>query len=212
MRARPGGIARKSAGLGPGGRPKSGITEGFPDGCWVLGGAGGADRLQAELRAASRYGTGAAPQPSRALALPAKISPRVSDDGAMRGMWVEPQDYRRVAPEPDGGRLDRGNPPHSRRKNRPRRVTAAVSPTPRGSRRGGRRAAGLAWGRRRRDGRLPRRTGRGRAARWCPSTAPAAGRAGRNGWPALSRRSPPSSHSPPRSPARAGSLSNAGAA
>jgi len=60
------GIARKSAGLGPGGRPKSGITEGFADGCWVLGGAGGADRLQAELRAASRYGTGAAPQPSRA--------------------------------------------------------------------------------------------------------------------------------------------------
>ena len=76
------GIARKSAGLGPGGRPKSGITEGFADGCWVLGGAGGADRLQAELRAASRYGTGAAPQPSRALALPAKISARVSDDGA----------------------------------------------------------------------------------------------------------------------------------
>ena len=76
------GIARRSAGLGPGGRPKSGITEGFPDGCWVLGGAGGADRLQAELRAASRYGTGAAPQPSRALALPAKISARVSDDGA----------------------------------------------------------------------------------------------------------------------------------
>ena len=60
------GIVRKSAGLGPGGRPKSGITEGFVDGCWVLGGAGGADRLQAELRAASRYGTGAAPQPSRA--------------------------------------------------------------------------------------------------------------------------------------------------
>ena len=83
------GIARKSAGLGPGGRPKSGITEGFADGSWVLGGAGGADRLQAELRAASRYGTGAAPQPSRALALPAKISPRVSDDGAQRGMWVK---------------------------------------------------------------------------------------------------------------------------
>ena len=87
MRALPGGIARKSAGLGPGGRPKSGITEGFADGCWVLGGAGGADRLQAELRAASRYGTGAAPQPSRALALPAKISARVSDDGAMRVVW-----------------------------------------------------------------------------------------------------------------------------
>ena len=83
------GIARKSAGLGPGGRPKSGITEGFADGSWALGGAGGADRLQAELRAASRYGTGAAPQPSRALALPAKISARVSDDGAMRGMWVK---------------------------------------------------------------------------------------------------------------------------
>ena len=61
------GIARRSAGLGPGGRPKSGITEGFPDGSWVLGGAGGADRLQAELRAGCRYGTGAAPQPSRAL-------------------------------------------------------------------------------------------------------------------------------------------------
>ena len=96
------GIARRSAGLGPGGRPKSGITEGFPEGCWVLGGAGGADRLQAELRAASRYGTGAAPQPSRALALPAKISARVSDDGAMRGMWVEPQDYPGRAPEFDG--------------------------------------------------------------------------------------------------------------
>ena len=56
MRALPGGIARKSAGLGPGGRPKSGITEGFVDGSWASGGAGGADRLQAELRAASRYG------------------------------------------------------------------------------------------------------------------------------------------------------------
>ena len=54
------------------------------DGCWVLGGAGGADRLQAELRAGCRYGTGAASQPCRALALPAKISARVSDDGAMR--------------------------------------------------------------------------------------------------------------------------------
>ena len=40
------GIARKSAGLGPGGRPKSGITEGFADGCWALGGAGGADSLR----------------------------------------------------------------------------------------------------------------------------------------------------------------------
>ena len=56
------------------------------DGSWASGGAGGADRLQAELRAASRYGTGAAPQPSRALALPAKISARVSDDGAMEGV------------------------------------------------------------------------------------------------------------------------------
>ena len=98
------GIARKSAGLGPGGRPKSGITEGFPDGSWALGGAGGADRLQAELRAASRYGTGAAPQPSRALALPAKISARVSDDGATRGVWVKRLANRRCAPRSDGGR------------------------------------------------------------------------------------------------------------
>ena len=96
------GIARKSAGLGPGGRPKSGITEGFPDGSWVLGGAGGADRLQAELRAASRYGTGAAPQPSRALALPAKISARVSDDGAMRGVWSYRQLRHRIATGFDG--------------------------------------------------------------------------------------------------------------
>ena len=57
------------------------------DGSWASGGAGGADRLQAELRAASRYGTGAAPQPSRALALPAKISARVSDDGAIGEEW-----------------------------------------------------------------------------------------------------------------------------
>jgi len=90
------------------------------------------------------------------------------------------------------------------------RVTAAVSPTAPHSRRGGRRAAGLAWGRRRRDGRLPRRTGGGRAARWCPSTAPAAGGAGRNGWPALSRRSPPSSRRAPRSPAQGRRLRRAG--
>ena len=53
----------------------------------MLGGAGGADRLQAELRAASRYGTGAAPQPSRALALPAKISAWVRYNGATWGLW-----------------------------------------------------------------------------------------------------------------------------
>ena len=98
----PKGIARKSAGLGPGGRPKSGITEGFADGSWALGGAGGADRLQAELRAASRYGTGAAPQPSRALSPACEDLPGSSDDGAMRGMWVEAQDYRGHAPEFDG--------------------------------------------------------------------------------------------------------------
>jgi len=96
------GIARKSAGLGPGGRPKSGITEGFADGSWVLGGAGGADRLQAELRAASRYGTGAAPQPCRALALPAKISPRVSDDGATRCAWSYRLQSYLPAPQFDG--------------------------------------------------------------------------------------------------------------
>ena len=100
------GIARKSAGLGPGGRPKSGITGGFPDGCWVSGGAGGADRLQAELRAASRYGTGAAPQPSRALALPAKISARVSDDGAMRGGVVLPAQSHSGATEVESASWD----------------------------------------------------------------------------------------------------------
>ena len=73
------GIARKSAGLGPGGRPKSGITEGFPDGCWVLSGAGGADRLQAELRAASRYGTGAALDP------PARAEPACPLRNALPG-------------------------------------------------------------------------------------------------------------------------------
>ena len=100
------------------------------------------------------------------------------------------------------GRMDLG----------PSRVTAAVSPASFSSRRGGRRAAGLAWGRRRRDERLPRRTGGGRAARWCPSTAPAAGGAGRNGWPALSRHSPPGSRRAPRSPAHEPALSTAGAA
>ena len=178
----------------------------------MLGGAGGADRLQAELRAASRYGTGAAPQPSRASSPACEDLPGSSDDGAMRGVWSYRQLRHRIAAEPDGYAPDPSREASSHHLRSPRRVTAAVSPASRGSRRGGRRAAGLAWGRRRRDGRLPRRTGRGRAAQWYPSTAPATGRAGRNGWPALSRRSPPSSRRPPRSPAHEPALSNAGEA
>ena len=143
-------------------------------------------------------------------ALPAKISARVSDDGAMRGEWS----YRRLRPghrpESDGPMLGVSETRSCPNRKRSRRVTAAVSPASSSSRRGGRRAAGLAWGRRRRDERLPRQTGRGRAARWCPSTAPATGRAGRNGWPALSHRSPPSSRRAPRSPAPSRRLRRAG--